>query len=98
MADTIRTARAGLKAPQKPVGAFLFVGPTGTGKTQLAQALAEFLFDSPLKLIRVDMSEYMEPSSMSRLIGAPPGYIGHEGEGQLTGAVRTHPYSVVFVR
>ena len=72
------------------------MGPTGTGKTQLAQALAEFLFDSPLKLIRVDMSEYMEPSSMSRLIGAPPGYIGHEGEGQLTGAVRTHPYSVVL--
>ncbi|MGM0457165.1 MAG: ATP-dependent Clp protease ATP-binding subunit [Cyanobacteriota bacterium] len=96
VADAIRTARAGLKAPQKPVGAFLFVGQTGTGKTQLAQALAEFLFDSPQKLIRVDMSEYMEPSSTSRLIGAPPGYIGHEGEGQLTGAIRTHPYSVVL--
>lgn len=96
VSDAIRTARAGLKAPNKPVGAFLFVGQTGTGKTQLAQALAEFLFDDPQKLIRVDMSEYMEPNAVSRLIGAPPGYIGYEGEGQLTGAVRTHPYSVVL--
>ncbi|MGC9502509.1 ATP-dependent Clp protease ATP-binding subunit [Baaleninema sp.] len=96
VADAIRTARAGLKPPQKPVGVFLFVGQTGTGKTQLAQALAEFLFDDPQKLVRIDMSEYMEPNSVSRLIGAPPGYIGYEGEGQLTGAVRTHPYSVVL--
>ncbi|MDC0831885.1 ClpB protein [Geitlerinema sp. FC II] len=96
VADAIRTARAGLKPPQKPVGVFMFVGQTGTGKTQLAQALAEFLFDDPQKLVRIDMSEYMEPNSVSRLIGAPPGYIGHEGEGQLTGAVRTHPYSVVL--
>ncbi|MBO9998240.1 MAG: ATP-dependent Clp protease ATP-binding subunit [Cyanobacteria bacterium SID2] len=96
VSDAIRTARAGLKDPRKPVGVFLFVGQTGTGKTQLAQALAEFLFDDPQKLVRIDMSEYMEPNAISRLIGAPPGYIGYEGEGQLTGAVRTHPYSVVL--
>jgi len=96
VSDAIRTARSGLKVPHRPVGVFLFVGKTGTGKTRLAQALAEFLFDDPRRLIRIDMSEYMEQNSVSRLIGAPPGYIGHETEGQLSGAVRSNPYSVVL--
>ncbi len=92
----VRTARAGLKDPNKPVGAFMFVGATGTGKTELAKALADFLFGDERFLIRIDMSEYMEKSSVARLIGAPPGYIGHGDEGQLTGPVRSHPYSVVL--
>jgi ATP-dependent Clp protease ATP-binding subunit ClpC len=96
VSEAIRTARAGLKEPRRPIGVFLFVGTTGTGKTELAKALAEFLFDDENRLIRIDMSEYMEKHSVSRLIGAPPGYIGHEEEGQLTGPVRTNPYSVVL--
>jgi len=96
VAEAIRTARAGLKDPRRPVGVFLFAGSTGTGKTELAKALAEFLFGDEPRLIRVDMSEYMEKHAVSRLIGAPPGYIGHDEEGQLTGPVRTNPYSVVL--
>jgi ATP-dependent Clp protease ATP-binding subunit ClpC len=96
VAAAIRAARAGLKPPHKPVGVFLFVGATGVGKTELAKALAEFLFDDERRLIRMDMSEYMEKHAVARLIGAPPGYIGYEEEGQLTGPVRTHPFSVVL--
>jgi ATP-dependent Clp protease ATP-binding subunit ClpC len=94
--NAIRTARAGLKSPGRPHGVFLFLGSTGTGKTELAKALAEFLFDDERRLIRFDMSEYMEEHSVARLIGAPPGYVGHDQEGQLTGPVRTNPYSVVL--
>lgn len=96
VADAIRTARSGLKDPRRPTGVFLFAGPSGTGKTELAKALAEFLFDDEESVIRIDMSEYKDRFSVSRLIGAPPGYIGHDREGQLTGAVRTKPYSVVL--
>ena len=93
----IRRSRAGLKAPQKPVGSFLFLGPTGVGKTELARALAEFLFRDEASLIRVDMSEYMERFNVSRLVGAPPGYVGYEEGGQLTERVRRKPYSVVLL-
>ena len=96
VAEAIRTARAGLRPPNRPIGVFLFVGSTGTGKTELAKALAEFLFDDEDRLIRIDMSEYMDEYTISRLIGASPGYIGYDEEGQLTGPVRTHPYSVVL--
>jgi ATP-dependent Clp protease ATP-binding subunit ClpC len=96
VANAVRAARAGLKDPRRPIGVFLFVGPTGTGKTELAKALAEFLFGDEHRLVRIDMSEYMEKHAVSRLIGAPPGYVGHDEEGQLTGPVRTHPYSVVL--
>ncbi len=96
VADAIRTARAGLKRPQRPVGVFLFLGPTGTGKTELAKALAQFLFDDEKHLIRIDMSEYGNESSIMRLIGAPPGYIGHDEGSQLADPVRTNPYSVVL--
>jgi ATP-dependent Clp protease ATP-binding subunit ClpB len=92
----IRRARAGMKDPLRPIGSFLFMGPTGVGKTELARALAEFLFDSDEAMVRLDMSEYMEKHAVSRLIGAPPGYVGHEDGGQLTEAVRRHPYSVVL--
>jgi ATP-dependent Clp protease ATP-binding subunit ClpB len=92
----IRRARAGMKDPHCPIGSFLFMGPTGVGKTELARALAEFLFDSDEAMVRLDMSEYMEKHAVSRLIGAPPGYVGHEDGGQLTEAVRRHPYSVVL--
>ncbi len=92
----IRRARAGMKNPHRPIGSFLFMGPTGVGKTELARALAEFLFDSDEAMVRLDMSEYMEKHAVSRLIGAPPGYVGHEDGGQLTEAVRRHPYSVVL--
>ena len=92
----IRRSRAGMQDPHRPIGSFLFMGPTGVGKTELARALAEFLFDSDDAMVRLDMSEYMEKHAVSRLIGAPPGYVGHENGGQLTEAVRQHPYSVVL--
>ncbi len=93
----IRRARAGLSDPNRPLGSFLFLGPTGVGKTELAKALAEFLFDDENAMVRIDMSEYMERHSVARLIGAPPGYVGHEEGGQLTEAVRRRPYSVVLL-
>ncbi|BCS81050.1 ATP-dependent chaperone ClpB [Anaerocellum diazotrophicum] len=94
--NAIMRARAGIKDPRKPIGTFLFLGPTGVGKTELARALAEALFDSENSMIRIDMTEYMEKHSVSRLIGAPPGYVGYEEGGQLTESVRTKPYSVVL--
>ncbi|WP_066425614.1 ATP-dependent chaperone ClpB [Anabaena sp. 4-3] len=93
----IRRARAGMKDPNRPIGSFLFMGPTGVGKTELARALAQFLFDSDDALVRLDMSEYMEKHSVSRLVGAPPGYVGYEEGGQLSEAIRRHPYSVVLL-
>jgi ATP-dependent Clp protease ATP-binding subunit ClpC len=93
----IRRNRAGLRDPRRPIGSFMFLGPTGVGKTELARVLARFLFDDPEALIRIDMSEYMEKFSVSRLIGAPPGYVGHEEGGQLTEKVRRKPYSVVLL-
>ena len=97
LARSIRRSRAGLKDPDRPIGSFIFSGPTGVGKTELARALAKFLFADPSALIRVDMSEYMEKFSVSRLIGAPPGYVGYEDSGTLTKAVRRKPYSVVLL-
>jgi len=97
VADAIRRSRAGLADPNRPYGSFLFLGPTGVGKTELCKALAEFLFDSEDHLLRVDMSEYMEKHSVSRLIGAPPGYVGYEEGGQLTEQVRRKPYSVILL-
>jgi ATP-dependent Clp protease ATP-binding subunit ClpB len=97
VSTAVRRARAGLKDPNRPVGSFLFLGPTGVGKTELARALAEFLFDDERAMIRLDMSEYMEKHSVARMIGAPPGYIGHDEGGQLTEAVRRRPYSVVLL-
>lgn len=96
VSEAIRTSKAGLKDPRRPVGVFLFLGSTGTGKTELAKALAEFLFYDDTKLIRIDMSEYQEKHSIAKLIGAPPGYVGYQDEGQLSGQVRTNPYSVVL--
>jgi ATP-dependent Clp protease ATP-binding subunit ClpB len=96
VADAVRRARAGLQDPNRPIGSFLFLGPTGVGKTELARALAEFLFDDERALVRVDMSEYMEKHAVARLIGAPPGYVGYEEGGALTEAVRRRPYSVVL--
>jgi ATP-dependent Clp protease ATP-binding subunit ClpB len=96
MANAIRRARTGLSDPKRPIGSFIFLGPTGVGKTELARALAEFLFDDERALVRLDMSEYMEKYAVSRLIGAPPGYVGYEEGGQLTEAVRRRPYSVVL--
>ncbi|MFN3926043.1 MAG: ATP-dependent chaperone ClpB [Pseudanabaenaceae cyanobacterium] len=96
VASAIRRARAGMKDPNRPIGSFLFLGPTGVGKTELARALAQLLFDDENAMIRIDMSEYMEKHSISRLIGAPPGYVGYEEGGQLSEAVRRHPYSVVL--
>ena len=92
----VRRARAGMNDPKKPIGSFLFLGPTGVGKTELARALAEFLFDDEAAMVRLDMSEYQEKHTVSRMIGAPPGYIGHDEGGQLTEAVRRRPYSVVL--
>jgi ATP-dependent Clp protease ATP-binding subunit ClpB len=97
VSDAVRRARAGLKDPRRPIGSFLFLGPTGVGKTELAKALAQFLFDDDGAMTRIDMSEYMEKFSVSRLIGAPPGYVGYEEGGQLTEAVRRRPYQVVLL-
>ncbi len=96
VSNAVRRARSGLSDPNRPIGSFLFLGPTGVGKTELARALAEFLFDDERAMIRIDMSEYMEKHTVSRLIGAPPGYVGYEEGGQLTEAVRRRPYSVVL--
>ena len=97
VSDAVRRARAGISDPNRPTGSFLFLGPTGVGKTELAKALAEFLFDDEQAMVRIDMSEYMEKHTVSRLVGAPPGYIGYEEGGQLTEAVRRRPYSVVLL-
>ncbi len=97
VANAVRRSRAGLADPHRPVGSFLFLGPTGVGKTELARALAEFLFDDDRSMVRIDMSEYIEKHSVSRLIGAPPGYVGYDEGGQLTEAVRRRPYSVVLL-
>ncbi|MBM3270416.1 MAG: ATP-dependent chaperone ClpB [Candidatus Sericytochromatia bacterium] len=96
VAEAVRRARAGIADPNRPIGSFIFLGPTGVGKTELARALAEFLFDDENNLVRIDMSEYMEKHAVARLIGAPPGYVGYEEGGQLTEAVRRRPYSVVL--
>jgi len=96
VSNAVRRARSGLQDPNRPIGSFLFAGPTGVGKTELARALAEFLFDDEQALIRLDMSEYMEKHSVARLIGAPPGYVGYDEGGQLTEAVRRRPYSVIL--
>ncbi len=97
VANAIRRSRAGLSDPHRPIGTFLFIGPTGVGKTELARALAEYLFDDERAMVRIDMSEYMEKHAVARLIGAPPGYVGYEEGGQLTEAVRRRPYSVVLL-
>jgi ATP-dependent Clp protease ATP-binding subunit ClpB len=96
VANAVRRSRAGLSDPRRPVGSFIFLGPTGVGKTELARALAEFLFDDEKAMIRLDMSEYMEKHSVARMIGAPPGYVGFEEGGQLTEHIRRRPYSVVL--
>ena len=96
VANAVRRARAGLGDPRRPIGSFLFMGPTGVGKTELARALAEFLFDDEHALVRLDMSEYMEKHTVARLVGAPPGYVGYDEGGQLTEAVRRRPYAVVL--
>jgi len=97
VSDAVRRARAGLKDPRRPIGSFLFLGPTGVGKTELARALASFLFDDEAAMVRIDMSEYMEKFTVSRLVGAPPGYVGYEEGGQLTEAVRRRPYQVLLL-
>src|SRR5690606_24888485 len=97
IAHAIRRARSGLKDPNRPIGSFIFLGSSGVGKTELAKALAELLFDDEKALVRIDMSEYTEKHTVSRLVGAPPGYIGHEQGGQLTEAVRRRPYSVILL-
>ena len=97
VSNAIRRSRAGLSDPNRPIGSFLFLGPTGVGKTELARALAEFLFDDAKAMVRIDMSEYGERHSVARLVGAPPGYVGYEEGGQLTEAVRRRPYAVVLL-
>ena len=97
VSDAVRRARAGLQDPRRPIGSFLFLGPTGVGKTELARALAEFLFDDEQAMVRIDMSEYLEKFSVQRLIGAPPGFVGYEEGGQLTEAVRRRPYQVILL-
>jgi len=97
VSDALRRSRAGLSDPDRPIGTFLFLGPTGVGKTELARALAEFMFDSQDAMVRIDMSEYMEKHSVARLVGAPPGYVGYEEGGQLTEAVRRRPYAVILL-
>jgi ATP-dependent Clp protease ATP-binding subunit ClpB len=97
VADAVRRARAGISDPNRPTGSFLFLGPTGVGKTELAKALANFLFDDDRAMVRIDMSEYSEKHSVARLVGAPPGYVGYEEGGQLSEAVRRRPYSVVLL-
>ena len=97
VSDAIRRARSGLSDPHRPIGSFMFLGPTGVGKTELARALAEFLFDDERAMVRIDMSEYMEKHAVSRLVGAPPGYVGYEEGGQLTEAIRRRPYSVILL-
>ena len=96
VSNAVRRARAGLQDPNRPIGTFIFLGPTGVGKTELARALAEFLFDTEDAMVRIDMSEYQERHTVSRLIGAPPGYVGYDEGGQLTEAIRRRPYSVVL--
>ncbi|MFP3949299.1 MAG: AAA family ATPase, partial [Longimicrobiales bacterium] len=96
VSNAVRRARAGLQDPNRPIGSFIFLGPTGVGKTETARALAEFLFDDEEAMVRIDMSEYMERHAVARLIGAPPGYVGHEEGGQLTEAVRRRPHSVIL--
>ena len=97
VSNAIRRSRTGLADPDRPIGQFLFVGPTGVGKTELARALAEYLFDDEKAMVRLDMSEYQERHTVSRLVGAPPGYVGYDEGGQLTEAVRRRPYSVVLL-
>jgi ATP-dependent Clp protease ATP-binding subunit ClpB len=97
ISNAVRRARSGLQDPNRPVGSFIFLGPTGVGKTELAKALAEFLFDDETSMVRIDMSEYMEKHAVSRLIGAPPGYVGYEEGGQLSESVRRRPYTVVLL-
>ena len=97
VANALRRSRTGLQDPNRPIGSFVFLGPTGVGKTELARALAEFMFDDEHAMVRLDMSEYQERHTVSRLVGAPPGYIGYDEGGQLTEAVRRRPYSVVLL-
>src|SRR5690606_23777707 len=97
LSDAVRRSRAGLQDPKRPIGSFIFLGTTGVGKTELAKALADFLFNDENAMVRIDMSEYQERHAVSRLIGAPPGYVGYEEGGQLTEAVRRKPYSVVLL-
>jgi ATP-dependent Clp protease ATP-binding subunit ClpB len=96
VSDAVRRAKSGLKDPRRPIGSFLFLGPTGVGKTELARALAQFLFDDEAAMVRLDMSEYMEKHSVARMIGAPPGYVGYEEGGALTEAIRRKPYTVIL--
>ena len=96
VSDAVRRARSGLQDPNRPIGSFIFMGPTGVGKTELAKALAEFIFDDEQAIVRIDMSEYMEKHAVARLIGAPPGYVGYEEGGHLTEAIRRRPYAVVL--